>query len=150
MKEKDKLFKKYISKKSTLAKAKYKEARNKYFHRIQEKKEAFFASILEKQKHNIKKTWQTINILLGKTKNHSCTSLSIHGELSTNDAKIADHFNKHFTTIGGNLKKDMNHTGAKFDDYLGSSYPHCMYVNPTCVSKIKNILSGMQSKTVVV
>ena len=40
----------------------------------------------------------------------------------------------------------MNHTGAKFDDYLGSSYPHCMYVNPTCVSEIKNILSGMQSK----
>ena len=146
MKEKDKLFKKYIAKKSTLAKAKYKEARNKYFHRIQEKKEAFFASILEKQKHNIKKTWQTINILLGKTKNHSCTSLNIHGELSTDDAKIADHFNKHFTTIGGNLKKDMNHTGAKFDDYLGSSYPHCMYVNPTCVSEIKNILSGMQSK----
>ena len=63
MKEKDKLFKKYIAKKSTLAKVKYKEARNKYFHRIQEKKEAFFASILEKQKHNIKKTWQTINIL---------------------------------------------------------------------------------------
>ena len=40
----------------------------------------------------------------------------------------------------------MNHTGAKFDDYLGSSYPHCMYVNFTCVSEIKNILSGMQSK----
>ena len=145
-KEKDKLFKKYIAKKSTLAKAKYKEARNKYFHRIQQKKEAFFASILEKQKHNIKKTWQTINILLGKTKNHSYTSLRIHGELSTNDAKTADRFNKHFTTIGGNLMKDMNHAGAKFDDYLGSSYPHCMYVNPTCVSEIKNILSGMQSK----
>ena len=40
----------------------------------------------------------------------------------------------------------MNHAGAKFDDYLGSSYPHCMYVNPTCVSEIKNILSAMQSK----
>ena len=40
----------------------------------------------------------------------------------------------------------MNHTGAKFDDYLGSSYLRCMYANPTCVSEIKNILSGMQSK----
>ena len=80
MKEKDKLFKKYIAKKSTLAKANYKEARNKYFHSIQEKMEAFIASIIEKQNHNIKKTWQTTNILLGKTKNHSCTSLCIHGE----------------------------------------------------------------------
>ena len=40
----------------------------------------------------------------------------------------------------------MNRAGAKFDDYLSSSYPHCMYVNLTCVSKIKNILSGIQSK----
>ena len=99
MKEKGKLFKKYIAKKSIVVKAKYKEVRNKYFHSIQEKKEAFFPSILEKHKRNIKKTWQTINFLLGKTKNHGCTSLS-YRELSTNDAKIADHFNKQFTTIG--------------------------------------------------
>ena len=56
---------------------------------------------------------------------HSCTSLSIYGELSIDDAKIADHFNKHFTMTGGDLKKNMNHAGAKFDDYLGLSYPHC-------------------------
>ena len=69
MKEKDELFEKFVAKKTIVAKAKYKKARNKYFHGIQEKKEAFFASILEKQKDNIKKTWRTINILLGKTKN---------------------------------------------------------------------------------
>ena len=40
----------------------------------------------------------------------------------------------------------MNHAGAKFDDYLDLPYPHCMCVHPTCVSEIKNILSGMQSK----
>ena len=40
----------------------------------------------------------------------------------------------------------MKHAGAKFDNYLGSSYQHCMYVNPTCVSEIKNVLSSMQSK----
>ena len=96
-------YSKIVSKGKILSMAKYPLP--KYFHSIYEKKEAFSALILEKQKHNIKKTWQTINILLGKTKNHSCTSLSTHGELSTNDAKIADHFNKHFTTIGGNLKK---------------------------------------------
>ena len=43
-------------------------------------------------------------------------------------------------------EKKKNHTGAKFDNYIGSSCPHCMYVNPTCVSEIKNILSGLLSK----
>ena len=89
IKGKDKFVKKYIPKKSTIVKAKCKEARNKYFYSIQEKKKVFFVSILEKQEHNIEMTWQTVNILLGKTKNHSCTSLNIHGGLSTDDAKIA-------------------------------------------------------------
>ena len=146
MKEKDKLFKKYIAKKSTLAKAKYKEARNKYFHSIQEKKKLSLHQFLKNKNTILKRHGRLLTFFLGKTKNHSCTSLSIHEELSTDDAKIADHFNKHLTTIGGNLKKDMSHAGAKFDDYFGSSYLHCMYVNPTCVSEIKNILSGMQSK----
>ena len=48
VKEKDKLFKTYIAKKTTVAKAKHKEARNKYLYSIQEKKEAFYASILKK------------------------------------------------------------------------------------------------------
>ena len=118
----------------------------KYFHSIQAKKKAFFAPILEKQKH-FKKAWQTINTALGKTKNHSCTSLSIRRELSTGDAEIANHFNKHFATIGSDLGKNMNHTVAKFGENWGSSYPHCMNANNTFVSEIKNMLSGMQPKT---
>ena len=47
MKEKDKLFKKYIAKKSIVVKAKYKEAKNKYFHSIQEKKETFLHQFLK-------------------------------------------------------------------------------------------------------
>ena len=146
MHEKDKLFKKYITKKTITAKVKYNEARNKYFHSIQEKKKAFFASIFEKQKYNIKKTWRTINTLLGKTNNHSCTCLKMEKKLSTDDVEIANHFNKHFATIGNYLSKNMNHSNTKFKDYLDTSYPHCMYVNPTCVSEIKKILSQMQPK----
>ena len=40
----------------------------------------------------------------------------------------------------------MNHAGAKFDSYLVRHTCTCMYLNPTCVSEIKNILSSMQSR----
>ena len=56
MKEKDKLFKKYIAKKSTVAKAKYKEARNKYFNSIQEKKEAFLHQFLKNKNTILKRS----------------------------------------------------------------------------------------------
>ena len=148
IKEKDKLFKKYIAKKSIIAKANYNAARNRYFRCIQEKKKAFFASVLEKQKQNIRKTWQIINNLLGKPKNHNCTSLNVDGQISANEALMANHFNIHFATVGSVLSKNIKYSssGTKFNKFLGSSYPHCMYINPTCVPEIKKILSVMQSK----
>ena len=54
MKEKDKLFRKYIAKKSTVAKAKYKEARNKYFRGIQDKRKLSLHQFL-KNKNTILK-----------------------------------------------------------------------------------------------
>ena len=55
IKEKDKLFKKYIAKQSTVAKAKYKEARNKYFQSIQEKRKLSFHQFLKNKNTLLKK-----------------------------------------------------------------------------------------------
>ena len=55
MKGKDKLFKKYIAKKSNAAKAKYKEARNKNFHRIQEKRKLSLHQFLKNKNPILKK-----------------------------------------------------------------------------------------------
>ena len=68
MKEKDKLFKKYIAKKSTLAKAKYKEARNKYFHRIQEKRKLSLHQFLKNKNTILKRHGRPLTFFKGKLK----------------------------------------------------------------------------------
>ena len=66
MYEKEKLFKKYVNKKTLTAKVKNNKARNFYFHTIQEKNKLHYSSLFDKQKNNLKQTWQTLNKLLGK------------------------------------------------------------------------------------
>ena len=53
MLNKDKLFKKFIRKKSPTLKAKYNMARNVYFHTLQAKKSNYYALLFEKNKFSL-------------------------------------------------------------------------------------------------
>ena len=64
MYEQEKLFKKYVNKKTLTTKVKYNKARNLYYHTIQQKKKLHYSSLFDKQKNNLKQTWQTLNKLL--------------------------------------------------------------------------------------
>ena len=70
------------------------------------KKNIYFAPVPEKQKHDIK-NMADYQLSYRKTKNQSCTSSSIRGELSINNAEIVKHFNKYFATIGSDLEKNI-------------------------------------------
>ena len=68
MHEKEKLFKKYVNKKTLTAKVKYNKARNLYYHPIQQKKKLHYSSLFNKQKNNLKQTWKILNKLFGRKK----------------------------------------------------------------------------------
>ena len=56
LQEKQKLFKKYCMIKSTLAKANYNKARNKYLHALKKQKQEFFTILFKQQQNNMKQT----------------------------------------------------------------------------------------------
>ena len=96
MYEKEKLFKKYVNKKTLTAKLKYNKARNLYsYHPIQQKKKLHYSSLFDKQKNYLKQTWQTLNKLLGRKKSQitPCPSLIIDGKLCTDSNLLANYFN---------------------------------------------------------
>ena len=69
LKKKDRMYKKYIKNKSQANRQKYNVARNTYFHKIVSEKQNFFKNLFTIHKNDIKKTWHSINLLLGKEKN---------------------------------------------------------------------------------
>ena len=69
------------------------------------KKNEYFKNKFKKYKHDIKKTWQTINEILGRTKaNISKTNCILEaGKMIYEPKKIANTFNTHFSTISCKL-----------------------------------------------
>ena len=102
MYEKEKLFKKHVNKKTLTAKVKYNKARNLYYHTIQQKKNLHYLYLFDKQKNILKRTWQTLNKVLGRKKSKitQCPSLIIDGLLCTDSNLLANYFKNHFSSIG--------------------------------------------------
>ena len=146
--KKDRLHKKYIQKNNLLAKEKYLKIRNQYFHLIKQKKREYFKNKFKNYKHDIKKTWQTINEILGRTKaNISKTNCILEaGKMIYEPKEIANTFNTHFSTISCKLISQLPASAANYQDYLGSSNPSSMFFYPTCPQEIKRIISTLKPK----
>ena len=148
MYEKAKLFKKYVNKKTLTAKVKYNKARDLYYHTIQQKKKLHYSSLFDKQKNNLKQTWQTLNKLLGRKKSKitQCPSLIIDGKLCTDSNLLANYFNDYFSSFGEKLVNKLATPQKQFSEFLGSPICNSMFLNPTSVTEIRKIFSKMQPK----
>ena len=91
------MYKKYIKNKLPANHQKYNVARNTDFRKVAIEKQNYFKNLFTKQKNDIKKTWHSINLLLGKEKKQSgCKIISAEGKDLTEPSEIANHFNNYF------------------------------------------------------
>ena len=82
----------------------YKCYRNKLNDIIRSSKQKYFMNLLERNKSDIYKTWQTINQVLGKHKTRKLPNhIEILGNRIEDEKEIADAFNYYFCNIGGNI-----------------------------------------------
>ena len=125
MLNKDKLFRKFICKKSPSLKAKYDMTRNIYFYTLRTKKSNYYALLFEKNKFNLKATWKTINKLLGKGKVASCSSLVVDNQWTSDPLAIANYFNNHFASIVSKLVDNLPPSLHNFKEHLGTSSAQC-------------------------
>ena len=146
MSVKEKMFKKFCVKKTLISKVNYNKARNTYFRTLKEKKEAFYASVFESYKNDLKKTWKNINSLLGKKKLNPCSTLKIDNQLTSDAVTIANHFNLHFVEGGTKLVNKLPPTSHNFKEFLPFRIPNSLYFNPTAPLEIKRIVTDLKSK----
>jgi len=84
----------------------YKTYKTLYLKTVRAAKKLYFTSKLDANAGNPKKTWETLNEILGKPKkNDSVSQININEIPESDPTKIANHFNTFFTSIG---KKNSN------------------------------------------
>ena len=129
-------------------KSKYHKVRNLYFHMINTCKKEYFRTKFDQYKCDMKKSWQCINYLLGKSSAPQSANFSLnHQGASIKDPiKISNIFNDHFANISSTLLKALPPATHCFSDYLLSPNSSSMFFFPTTTFEVKNIICQTASK----
>ena len=146
--KKDRLHKKFMDTGCTEIKSKYQKAKNLYFHLVNLKKTEYYWSKFRQYKSNIKKTWQCINYLLGKSQisKSDLFNMNFNKKLVNNPVEISNIFNDYFSNISSSLVKLLPSASTKFSDYLNSANLSSMFFFPTTPYEISLIISKTISK----
>jgi hypothetical protein len=97
---------------------------------------------------NPKKTWETLNEILGKSKQkESLSKINIQDVPESDPSKIANHFNSFFTSIGKKISDDVQSVDIQPEDYInyGRNIPEFVLGNTT-PEHILKIISKFKPK----
>ena len=137
---KNKLYKKFLRNPSPQNMSKYKEQRNKTKFLIRKAEREHYHHLITANKSNMKKTWNTINDLLGRSK--SCGQLPkqfiINNSPTSDRTLTANHFNNHFATIAAAIHNSIPATHTLPTSHIPHRR-HSMYLNETTPQEIFNI-----------
>ena len=127
-------------------KIRFNRFRNILRQSIKDAKRLYFQRIFEKFKHDIKKTWSTINEKLQRKKKKTSSNIFYHdGKILKDKLEIANAFNNYFTSIGPSLanKFEQNNNYLK---YLNDA-PNCrLYFEPVEEHYIIKIIDKLKNK----
>jgi len=108
----------------------------------------YFQKKLRDNVKNSKKTWETLNEVLGKSKNNATVEkININGQLSTDPTEISNHFNSFFTQIGKNISNSIPPIQKKPEDFIqyGREIPELNLTNTT-PEHVKKVIRGLAPK----
>ena len=117
----EKLYKKYIARRTLENKRAHRSCQRDYEKKILQRKNEYFRGLISKLKNNLKGSWSVINSLLGKNRGSFCKSLKINGTLETDTQKLADIFNSYFANIAENVKSEIPPSKKSYKHYIEKS-----------------------------
>jgi hypothetical protein len=102
---------------------------------------------MEKNKHNLRKTWQTINQVINrrKVKKQKIDSISIGGQLSTDPQEIADFFNNYFSNIGTTLDKKIPVNNKDPTSYIPSNSNASIFLRPCTKEELLKYITNLRN-----
>ena len=129
-KRKQKLYEKFLKKKSPKNEKEYKDYKQLFEKIKKDSKKKYFQEKLSFYKNDIKNTWKTLKDVIGKTKineNRLPKKIALENKEITDQKTIAERFNEFFVNVGPNLASKIlqntmvrNHTCLILQHYLMS------------------------------
>ena len=139
---KNKLYKKYLKKPNEKNQSVFKVYRNKLNSIIRKSKRNYYDNRFKMVKNNLRKTWQTINQIIGRGKPKTTLNKLLNSEGSniTDPQLISDEFNNFFVNIGPKLASTIQTNGPKYSEYMPEPFSTNMYFKPIVTEEIRKII----------
>lgn len=152
-KKKNKLYRDFIKFRSKEAEMKYKLYKNKLTTIMRQAKKDYFGSLLEKNKTDIKGTWNILNKLIGKST--SGQDSTPHHFVNEDNKKIenlnevVNEFNSFFVNVGPKLAENIekHNLGPQNGGTRGSRVLQSMFIGDVSENKILSIVNALKNKT---
>ena len=110
---------------------------------------SYYRNLLEKHQSYIRKTWNIMNSVIGRTRDKSSIpdTFMINNKSESSKQIIADSFCHYFTNIGKQFADAITPSKHTFESYLKlERNSHSMFLNPTYPSKIFKIIKSFKMK----
>ena len=148
-KTKAKLFSKKLSSPSKYNIQNYREYNILYKKLQRRTKATYYENLLEINKHNIKKTWNTLRSLIGKTNDKSGfpNNFVINNNQVSDRQETAEAFNNFFSKIGLQTGENVPKVNTSFKSFMPNSIIHSIFLEPVSPSDVVNITHKLKSKT---
>ena len=110
---------------------------------------AYFNNKLVENKHNMKKTWETLKQALGKQNDKSSFpgTFLIDTEHVSDKSKIAESFNNYFSNIGISTSQSVPKSNQTFSEYLKKPVANSIFIEPVESSEVLEIVRKLKPKT---
>ncbi len=141
---KNKLYKKYMQKPSEERFNAFKRYRNKLNTLIRKSKKEYYNKRFESVKNNLRKTWKTINSIIGRNKksNTQTNFIDSNGCAISDPQVISEEFNNFFVNIGPKLASTIKTDGKCYHDYLKTPSNSNMYMKPIVKEEVVKIIDS--------
>ena len=97
--------------------------------KLQEK--TYYSNLINLYKNNLRKTWDTIKMMINKSKKKVTVSqFYVDGSLTKDNKIIADRFNHYFAHVGSELAKKIPNASTTFSKFCKGNFAQC--VSETC------------------
>ena len=149
IKKRDKVHKKFLRAKDNERKKElfktFKEIRNKIVALCRASKKAYYRKFFAENSDNAKKTWQGIKsiINLKASSKFVPTSLLVDKEICTDPLKIANAFNKYFSSVANKLQAKIYPTNQDFSTYLKDRNDYSFFITPTDQEEVMKIIDNI-------
>ena len=109
---------------------------------IRKSKKEYYSKKFESVKNKLRKTWKTINCIIGRNKrsNPQTKFTNSQGSTISDPQMISDEFNDFFVNIGPQLASTIKTDGKQYYDCLKTPMTSCMFLKPIEEEEIIKII----------